>query len=120
MILKVNPNLDELMFGIRNMRVYENDKKYDADEYSEDYISSSIVHFSATDVRIAYSIHHTPYEEPEGVMIKLTDGTFIEVEIDGGKSGNDKMKNIEHLLEYIMKIKMLGTKWEEKHPEKYI
>ena len=75
--MKVNNDVDNLMFGIKRLRAYDTDTDT---YYQNEYDYSMFVYIDE----------------------------------------KDKMRNIESFFDYVLKMKMLGKKWEKEHPEKYI
>lgn len=110
MVLKVDRDMDNPIFAIGSMRWHSNDE---AIEYDETMTFS----FNAKDVKYAYSKHDQPYQDAESVIIKFYDDSRLIVTIG---FVNNKMKYVDRLIDEVFKMKMLGTKWAEENPDKYI
>lgn len=113
MIIKVDRNIDNTMFGISDIRLYSEP------EESAEYEHTMIVYINVNDVKMIYSLQDLNYVDPSAIVINFYDGLRMELELHEDDL-EVKMKNIERFIETIQRLKMLGTKWENEHPEKYI
>lgn len=112
LILKVNNNLDDLMFGISDMHFY-------MDSESDKYTNSMVFYFNEKDVKVIYSSHETTYMSSDRAIIEFYDGSKLVLVIDGYEPG-EQINNVEKIIKEFYKLKMMGTKWEQEYPEKYI
>ena len=109
MILKVDLDVSNGIYGIKSINYYK-------DGLEGDVVYSMIQCFNISDVKTAFSKHEMPFMAPDGVIILFYDGSVIELDF----YDEHKMRNIEKLISSIFKMKMLGTKWAEDNPDKYI
>lgn len=113
MILKVDVdegcNSENCIAGLQQILYYP-------EENSDTFTHSSFFYMDITNVKSAFNRMAMPYQSPACVVITFYDRSWMELYF----SEDNIVKNTERFIESVFKMKMLGTRWSEEHPEKYV
>ena len=114
MILKVDSDSENSLFNIIYMELWERNNS-EVQYFNQTKIM--LFSFNVEDVKYAYTVHEHMDTIPEFLEIIFKDERKLKIYF---VNHDDEFKYPEKLLTEIFKMKMLGTKWAEENPEKYI
>jgi hypothetical protein len=105
--LEVDRDLDNPRFNIIGMQFWNGEKE----------VKTMVFSFNAKEVKYIYTAHEQFDMQPDYVEVVFEDGNILKVYFHGVV---DPFKYPYKLINEVFKMKMLGTKWEEENPDKYI